>query len=191
MLFLLYFSYRKMALRWHPDKNPDNKEEAEARFKQISEAYEVLSDSMFLTVLWLSMFFVELHEVTSVSQNKMVVSSWHRYCVSSPGSPFIQAVVLEWHYCFFSIIQTNNRCRPKGNTLGSGLTWFNCRNIGQLNNSWQLLITSCVKFWAVCNICTVHSIHKHVGYKHTPSICTTCISSRQSLCYINGSQIRL
>ena len=43
---LLYFSYRKMALRWHPDKNPENKEEAEARFKEISEAYEVLSDSM-------------------------------------------------------------------------------------------------------------------------------------------------
>jgi len=42
-----YFSYRKMALRWHPDKNPDKKEEAEARFKEISEAYEVLSDSMF------------------------------------------------------------------------------------------------------------------------------------------------
>lgn len=39
-------SYRKMALRWHPDKNPENKEEAEARFKEISEAYEVLSDSM-------------------------------------------------------------------------------------------------------------------------------------------------
>jgi len=35
-----------MALRWHPDKNPEKKEEAEARFKEISEAYEVLSDSM-------------------------------------------------------------------------------------------------------------------------------------------------
>jgi len=37
-------SYRKLALQYHPDKNPDNREEAEIQFKKISEAYEVLSD---------------------------------------------------------------------------------------------------------------------------------------------------
>lgn len=37
-------SYRRLAMKWHPDKNPTSKKEAEAKFKQISEAYDVLSD---------------------------------------------------------------------------------------------------------------------------------------------------
>lgn len=37
-------AYKKAAIKWHPDKNLDNKEEAERNFKEISEAYQVLSD---------------------------------------------------------------------------------------------------------------------------------------------------
>ncbi|MGC2769905.1 MAG: molecular chaperone DnaJ [Candidatus Acidiferrum sp.] len=37
-------SYRKAAMQWHPDRNPDNKEEAEIRFRECTEAYSVLSD---------------------------------------------------------------------------------------------------------------------------------------------------
>ncbi|KAM7543128.1 hypothetical protein Aperf_G00000008672 [Anoplocephala perfoliata] len=38
-------AYRRLALKWHPDKNSDaNKVEAERRFKEISAAYEILSD---------------------------------------------------------------------------------------------------------------------------------------------------
>ena len=40
-------AYRKLAMKWHPDKNPNNKKEADAKFKQIAEAYEVSKLSPF------------------------------------------------------------------------------------------------------------------------------------------------
>jgi len=38
-------AYRKQALEWHPDRHKDDKEAAEKRFKEINEAYQVLSDT--------------------------------------------------------------------------------------------------------------------------------------------------
>ena len=37
-------AYRKLAKKYHPDANPDNKKEAEMKFKEVNEAYENLSD---------------------------------------------------------------------------------------------------------------------------------------------------
>lgn len=37
-------AYRKLAMKWHPDKNRDNAEEAARKFQDIGEAYDVLSD---------------------------------------------------------------------------------------------------------------------------------------------------
>ncbi|MBU1199973.1 DnaJ domain-containing protein [Patescibacteria group bacterium] len=37
-------AYRKLAIKWHPDKNQD-KQEAEKKFKEINEAYEILSNT--------------------------------------------------------------------------------------------------------------------------------------------------
>lgn len=41
-------AYKKLALQWHPDKNVDNREEAEAKFREIASAYEVLASLYFL-----------------------------------------------------------------------------------------------------------------------------------------------
>lgn len=38
-------AYRQLAKKYHPDLNPDNKEESEAKFKEVTEAYEILSDA--------------------------------------------------------------------------------------------------------------------------------------------------
>jgi molecular chaperone DnaJ len=38
-------AYRKAALKWHPDRNPENKSEAEVKFRECTEAYSVLSDA--------------------------------------------------------------------------------------------------------------------------------------------------
>jgi len=37
-------AYKKLAKKWHPDKNPNNQEEATRKFKEVSEAYQVLVD---------------------------------------------------------------------------------------------------------------------------------------------------
>lgn len=37
-------AYRKLALKWHPDKNIDNEQEAKENFQLVQQAYDVLTD---------------------------------------------------------------------------------------------------------------------------------------------------
>src|ERR1700680_4549487 len=37
-------AYRKAALKWHPDRNPQKKQEAEEKFREATESYTILSD---------------------------------------------------------------------------------------------------------------------------------------------------
>ena len=50
-------SFRKLAMKWHPDRNPKHKEKSERMFKQIGEAYAVLTDRMYCTTYYFILSF--------------------------------------------------------------------------------------------------------------------------------------
>ena len=72
-------AYRKAALKWHPDRNPENKAESEVKFRECTEAYSVLSDA----------------------QKRQIYDTYgHAGLSSSPGQGFDNTVFQDFHDIF-------------------------------------------------------------------------------------------
>lgn len=54
----LKVAYKKLVMKWHPDKNLERAEEATERFKEIQSAYAVLGDANERAWYWFSAFFL-------------------------------------------------------------------------------------------------------------------------------------
>ena len=66
--------YRRLAMKFHPDKNPDDPE-AESRFTEVKEAYEILSDSAELGFFLINVNLLEAKRIGhKFHQNAIVFS---------------------------------------------------------------------------------------------------------------------
>ena len=74
-------AYRRLAMRWHPDRNPANPHDAKTRFQQIKSAYDVLSDPGKR----------ELYDLQISARRSSSSDS------ASPGSSFDEAVRARWN----------------------------------------------------------------------------------------------
>jgi len=84
--------YRLLAGKWHPDRNPDNTKEAERRFKEVAEAYRILSTSVYQTS-WASSARPRQHYNTPDPYRTPKKSYWDRLR-EDEGNPESQAKVV-------------------------------------------------------------------------------------------------
>lgn len=91
-------AYKKMCLKWHPDKNPDKVEEAKVEFQKIQEAYEVLSNEEKRTIY-------DKHGKAGLEQQGHSMDANDFFSnLFGGGNPFMQ----------FNVHQNRNEKAPKG-----------------------------------------------------------------------------
>lgn len=122
-------SYRRLAMKWHPDKNPQTIRKAELKFKQISEAYSVLSDPVkkadydnqgAIRPTWRSGGVNTTHPYQSFFRDDDLFSHLRhlgRRSVRQPFSNFTQAFDLD---PFSDLFQTSREFNDPHNAMNSG-----------------------------------------------------------------------
>lgn len=69
-------AYKKLAIKWHPDKNIENKEFAEKKFKEISQAFEILSNKhKYMTNDFESSSFINPNDLFNQIFKEMYINS--------------------------------------------------------------------------------------------------------------------
>src|ERR1700733_11844521 len=150
-------AYRKAAMQYHPDRNPEKKEEAEANFRAASEAYAVLSDSQKRSIYDrygaaglgnrgydMSLTFEE----ASTGVNTKIRIPRHENCEAckgtgaKPGSGMSVCATCKGHgqlayqQGFFSITRTCPACQGAGKVIRD--TCLTCRGEGRVERERNL-----------------------------------------------------